>query len=115
MAYPSSSEMTIMRNLLTSLPWWQLQPVHERILSQPTIAERKIALAATADRRLALAYFPTNESATIDLSGFAATLQVIWINPTTGAQQGDANISGGRSVTLTPPASGDWVVLIQGL
>ncbi|GAB4110261.1 MAG: hypothetical protein Fur005_27170 [Roseiflexaceae bacterium] len=115
MAYPSASEMTIMRNLLTSLPWWQLQPVHERILSQPALTERKIALAATADRRLALAYFPTNESATIDLSGFATTLQVIWINPTTGAQQGDANISGGGSVTLTPPASGDWVVLIQGL
>jgi hypothetical protein len=64
-----------------------------------------------------LVYDEDGHSITIDLletSSFA-TFSVLWFNPKTGAEQSAGMINGGASRTLTPPFSGDTVLLLSRL
>lgn len=62
--------------------------------------------AATPDGGLAVVYLPTSRAITLG-SGLGDSPQGEWLNPTTGATQA-ATLGG----TITPPASGDWLLTI---
>lgn len=61
-----------------------------------------------------LVYDDNGGSITIDLSEATDTFDVLWYDPTTGAQQTGVTVNGGASRTLTSPYSGDSVLLLTG-
>lgn len=61
-----------------------------------------------------LVYLPFGGTVTIDLSATPGTLIVEWLNSETGETTFDNPITGGKTVTLTPPFDGDGVLYLYG-
>jgi hypothetical protein len=60
-----------------------------------------------------LVYAPTGGNFTVNLSGVAGSVAVEWMNPATGAKTVGATVSGGSTITFTPPFSGDAVLYLS--
>jgi hypothetical protein len=60
-----------------------------------------------------LVYAPSGGSFTVNLSGMAGSLAVEWMNPATGVRTAGASVSGGSTLTFTPPFSGDAVLYLS--
>lgn len=79
-----------------------------------------VILAASEDRRLAVAYFSGGSNATIAFSAFPAATTATWVDPVSGATTAVSGspFPNGGSATLTPPASNsegaaDWVLELR--
>ena len=57
-------------------------------------------------------YAPSGGSFTVNLAATTRVLNVLWLNPATGATSDGAAISGGATRTFTPPFSGDAVLYL---
>ena len=111
---PSSTEMMYLSEFFARLDWWRLEPAHELIRNQPDDVTRRMVLARSAAGDLAVAYLPNNEAIEIDVSVFPAALAARWFDPVHGrfsALTGSVENKGTRR--FTPPAEGDWVLLLQ--
>jgi hypothetical protein len=62
-------------------------------------------------------YLPTNQPVDLDLTGGEGSFALRWYNPRSGVFEGESfSLTGGQSVTLTPPnGAGDWVALVENL
>jgi len=49
----------------------------------------------------------------VNLSGVSGQLAAEWMNPATGTKTGGAPVSGGSTLTFTPPFSGDAVLYLN--
>ncbi len=58
-------------------------------------------------------YFTDGGSVNLDMSGASGSFIIKWLNIEESQWGPDATIPGGGSQTLTPPSSGQWVVLIS--
>ncbi len=70
--------------------------------------------ARTNDGATVIVYTPSQRALTIDMTKISGTTaRAWWFNPATGAASliGDYPTSGSRS--FTPPAAGDWVLVID--
>ncbi|MDZ4718818.1 MAG: putative collagen-binding domain-containing protein, partial [Roseiflexaceae bacterium] len=65
--------------------------------------------------RVAMAYLPDNAMIQINLDGFASTLRVTWINPTTGARSDGGLVAGSGTQSFNRPGAGDWLLLLQAV
>jgi Protein of unknown function (DUF4038)/Putative collagen-binding domain of a collagenase len=124
LASPGAQSMTHLRNLLTNLPWWLLEPdVDNAFLTGGlgSVDDRAVA-ARTVDRRLAVVYLPSNREVTIDLDEFAGPqVSARWYDPAGGgvtdAPGSPFPTSGSRR--LRPHASAnssghdDWVLILE--
>src|SRR3972149_871143 len=54
-----------------------------------------------------LAFQPGTGGFDVNLTSTTGTLTVEWLNPSTGATSSGNNVTGGTTVTFTPPFSGD--------
>jgi hypothetical protein len=103
---PGAAQMGHVRKLFESVPWTELRPAQELI--EPATgkddAAKFVACAATADRKVIVAYFPAGAKAAF-VPAVAGTDGVTWFNPRTGASK-----AGG---TLDPPDAEDWVLVIR--
>jgi hypothetical protein len=116
MAWESSDQMRHLHDFLASIPWWRLEPAHELIRNQPSEATRRMVLARTVDRDLAVAYLPDNETIEIDLSKFRFPLTACWFDPVRGEYHPIAEKIERRATNrFKPPAKGDWVLLLRSL
>jgi len=61
-----------------------------------------------------LVYAPSGENITVNLSGVGGLLSVEWMNPATGVKTASASVSGGSTLTFTPPFSGDAALYLSG-
>jgi hypothetical protein len=115
LGYASSRQMTVLRDLLTGLPWPMLEPAHERLREQPTLWSQRAVLAVTADRRMGLAYTPVSRMLALDMAAFSGAVRATWVNPTTGQRTTASGLLPPSGVQrFTPPAGGDdWVLLFQ--
>jgi hypothetical protein len=69
--------------------------------------------AAATDGSSIIAYLPTSRTVTVNSSTLAgATVSVRWYNPATGAWTAAGSFAKG-TMNLTPPGSGDWVLVID--
>jgi hypothetical protein len=60
-----------------------------------------------------LVYAPAGGNFTVNLTGVAGPLGVEWMNPATGAKTTGAPVSGGSTLTFTPPFRGDAVLSLS--
>jgi hypothetical protein len=53
-------------------------------------------------------------STTVNLQDVTGDIEVRWLDPITGEYAGQSTVPGGKSMTLKPPFSGEWVLHIGG-
>lgn len=111
--FPSASQMTVMRAFFDDIKWWTLRPVHERIANQSSDPTRRMALAASEDGTLVVAYLPENDTIQINMQGFAQGMAATWVSPETGQRQPASGSDNGGIASFTRPAGGDWILLLQ--
>ncbi len=115
MLQESAGQMTVLRDVLSELPWWRLTPGHERLRGEPEAYVERAALALTDDASVVLAYLPDDRARTLDLSELPlASWHATWVNPRSGERLDGPDVDAAEPVTLTPPAPGDWVLLLRG-
>ena len=119
-----AQSMTHLRALLTSLPWWQLEPDSSAMLLAAGLeagSERAVA-ARSADRSFALIYLPSSRVITVDLRQLAGPcVAARWYDPANGqfstAAGSPFRASGPRRFggDLGRNSSGfeDWVLLLR--
>jgi hypothetical protein len=124
-ALPSrgAQSMTHLRDLLTSLPWWQLEPDPSGVLltaGQEGGGERAVA-ARSADRSVALIYLPSSRAITVDLRQLAGpSVAARWYDPANGQF---STVSGspfraagpqwfGRDLETNSSGFDDWVLFL---
>ena len=112
MNLPSSEAVVLLSRVLRAIPWWNLEPMPQRILNQPKERARLMAFALTADKTLGIAYLPQNESVILDLRGCAKACDTLWINPATGESRAGATVTASPEVVLAAPDARDWAVLL---
>jgi len=112
--WESAFQMQYLHDFLAAIEWWRLEPAHDLIRNQPDEVTRRMALAKSAAGDMAVAYLPNNEAIEVDLSGFAAPLAARWFDPVRGRYTALAgSVTDKRTQRFTPPAKGDWVLLLQ--
>jgi hypothetical protein len=115
---PGTRYMAHVKALFTSRPWYDLVPDvgHELAVEghgDPG-GDDGVQVAATARRDTLLAYFPSERTvrfAVGRLSGKA--LRGWWFDPRTGVATPIEGLRKEASVALRPPASGDWVLVLE--
>lgn len=113
--YPSSRQMTLLRELLSELAWPTLRPAHERLRDQPSRWSERAVVAITADRRVGLVYTPVSRPLALEMSGFAGPVRASWVNPITGQRSLAASrVANSGVARFSPPSGGDdWLLLLQ--
>ena len=101
-------------DFLAALEWWRLEPAHELIRNQPGDVTRRMVLAQTAAGDLSVAYLPDNDAIEVDLSQFRAPLSGRWFDPVRGRYTPlPDRLANQRIHRFTPPAKGDWALLLE--
>lgn len=113
--YPGARQMTVLRDVLSSMEWWQMIPDRTVFSGLNEDAEfRDYPMAARAlDRAFALLYLPGNPTIELDLSAFKQDMKALWIDPRTGARQPAGKLRPAYGVQLKTPAQGDWLLLLR--
>jgi len=79
---------------------------------QPNLCSTSQCLAHAAPGGEYLVYAPTGGTFTVDLRGTPGVVRVEWFDPSTGVATPAAGVTGGGTVTFTPPFSGDAVLYL---
>ncbi len=96
------------RKLESLIPIWSVQPAND-LLSERSSNEAYLA----ADKGRAYAVcFPAGGEVRIDLSDTSGPLVAHWINIDTGEFGSQEQLSGGSTVSLSPPGSENWAAAI---
>ncbi len=121
--------LRIWKDFFESIPWYDLVPDQTHVIGvsgygTPALdgafaSNDYVTLAATANGRCAVAYFPQGGSNrfTVALGSFAGPLAAKWIDPTTGGMTTIGTFPNGGSHDFAPPgknAAGDpdWALLL---
>jgi hypothetical protein len=112
--WDSAFQMQYLRDFLSAIDWWRLEPAHELVRNQPDDITRRLVLAKTAAGDLAVAYLPDNEAIEVDLSPFPVPLAARWFDPVRGRHTPIPAIIENRDARrFVPPGNGDCVLLLQ--
>ena len=100
---------------MQELPFWKLKPAPKLLTVQPGLeAPRKfVAVAASEQRELMVAYVPANPSVQLTASAIGAQHEAAWFNPRTGKRVLAGGYSVGTNLTYRTPDDGDWVLLLR--
>jgi hypothetical protein len=114
MQWESAFQMQYLHDFLASLEWWRLEPAHNLIRNQPNDIMHRMVLARSAAGDFAVAYLPGNEGIEIEMPSFPAPLSARWFDPRHGHYTSIPGAIENRGTSnLSPPAKGDWVLLLQ--
>jgi hypothetical protein len=115
LASPGATSMTLLARLMSSRPWHLLLPdLSNSVLTGGIGSGAARATAARAsDGATILAYLPTSRQVTVSLSVSGSTADAWWFNPATGVVTSLGSFAAGGSLTVTPPAAGDWVLVVD--
>lgn len=100
--------MAAMRSIVDDLQWWRLRPAQELLLNQPGEEDPRnwIAVAATAERDLLVAYTPAGGDVALDAQQLPP--ETVWRNPRDGS--GAAAV--GEDGRFTAPDGNDWLLVL---
>jgi hypothetical protein len=116
--------MTHLRNLLTTIPWWLLEPDTDHTLLTDGLGpeDARAVAASTADGSLAMVYIPGSREITVELARLAGPLvEARWYDPANGRFSAVA----GSPFSTTEPRRlrpgtdsnsagfGDWVLVLE--
>jgi hypothetical protein len=113
-----SRDMARLAGFFRSRPWQELVPDLEHKLVTSGLGEFNgldyAAAAATPDRGLLIAYIPSQRAVTVALALLKRTeLRARWFNPRDGSTLEAGRLAAEPSHEFTPPAAGDWVLVIE--
>lgn len=113
-----AKDMTRLRALFTSRPWYELVPDQKHEVVVDGLGEFNgldyLAAARTASGGTVIAYLPTPRTFTVDMTKISgSSSKAWWFSPRTGnaAEAGEFPTSGKRQ--FTPPGEGDWVLVLD--
>jgi Protein of unknown function (DUF4038)/Putative collagen-binding domain of a collagenase len=126
---PGAAQVRVMAGFFSSLPWYDLVPDQGHTLltsgsglaqSTGRVWDSDFATAAlTADRSMAVVYFPSRRPITVDMSRFRSPVTSRWFDPTNGtyseALPGQVANAGQRQFEPAPSNSqgdDDWVLVL---
>jgi len=73
-----------------------------------------VSAARTLDGVAVMAYLPSSRTVTVDMSKISGSqAKVWWFNPRTGSATAAGDFPTHGSRQFTPPAEGDWVLVID--
>ena len=100
--------MSAIRTILDGVEWWRLRPAQELLAEQPGEDDARdfIAVAATEERDLLVAYLPSGGDATLSAERLPG--QAAWHDPRTG----ESRRAGATAHTFTAPDERDWVLVM---
>ena len=127
----ASTDMVIALRLFQSRAWYDLvpdlkgpnvggsptAPMHREVVTAG-IGERNgldyVAAARTSDGATVMAYLPSSRTVTVEMSKISGSeAKVWWFNPRTGNATASGEFPTQGSRQFTPPAEGDWVLVID--
>ncbi|MDQ8186554.1 DUF4038 domain-containing protein [Pelagicoccus sp. SDUM812002] len=86
--YPGARQLGYLRKAFESIPWYDLSPKSELLVSGPSTGANAVLVAASPDHSTVLAYTPHGESFTIQLPGIKTSkIDAQWFNPRDGDSQ----------------------------
>jgi DNA-directed RNA polymerase subunit N (RpoN/RPB10) len=117
-----SQDMTRLKALFTSRPWYELIPDEIRDEKHEVVVDGLgefrgldyLAAARTADGGTVIAYLPTARPFTVDMTRIAGkTATASWFNPRTGKSDPAGTFPTSGKNQFTPPGEGDWVLVLD--
>jgi hypothetical protein len=116
--YAGSQDMTRLKELFTSRPWYQLVPDDKHEVVVDGLGEFRgldyLAAARTTDGATVIAYMPTSREITVDMTkvtGKEATAW--WFDPRSGKSHSIGTVPTSGKHKFAPPGEGDWVLLLD--
>jgi len=117
---PGSVSMNQLQKLFAPRAWTGLVPAQSVITAGAGSngGTDYAVLAKSTDGRLAIAYLPSSRAITLNLTTMAAhaPINARWYNPSNGVFTAvtGSPLAAAAGIALTPPAAGDWVLLLEG-
>jgi hypothetical protein len=112
--WESAFQMQYLHDFLSAIEWWRLEPANELICNQPDSVTRRMVLAKLPGRDYAVAYLPDKEGIEVNLSTFSAPVAARWFDPVHGRHTTmPGGIKNQGVQRFTPPAKGDWVLVLE--
>jgi len=119
-----AKQMTFVRDLFATRPWWKLEPeAGEELVTQgrgKVGDDPYLAAARAADGTLAIVYVPKSRAITVDLARLSAPIKAQWFDPTDGSlkpvhAEGLPNKGSHEFAPSEKNAAGDsdWVLLLE--
>lgn len=110
---PAAGQMRHVAAFFSSIGFWRLRPSQELLARQPGADDASdfIAVSASPERDLLVAYTPVSQVVSLRAGAIAAGSQVSWFNPRTG-EHAEAVAATAREMLQFPaPGEGDWVLV----
>ncbi|MBZ0297913.1 MAG: DUF4038 domain-containing protein [Anaerolineae bacterium] len=111
---PGLDGMTLLRQFFDRLPWWTLRPAAQVLVTQPGVDDPRdfIAVAQSMDGQITVAYLPEGQTITLRTEALHDPERARWFNPRSGDWH-DTTLVTLPEQTLTPPDTGDWLLVID--
>jgi hypothetical protein len=112
---PGALGMQYAQRLFVSRHWQALTPdeTHSVLTAGFQSGTGFAAAAATQDGSSIIAYLPTSRTVTVNGSSLGASMTAYWYNPATGTSTALGTLTTAAPQSLTPPAPGDWVLVLD--
>lgn len=112
--FPGSLQMGYMAELMQQLDWWELKPDHDILTEQAGNRQfdHYVSVLRTDDYQTVLVYIPMQEEVKV-LNPRQMSYQGRWFNPRQNTYQSAQLNRDGTHVAATPPAEGDWVLILK--
>src|SRR5882757_3178588 len=116
--YVGSQDMTRVKELFASRPWYQLVPDDKHEVVVDGLGEFRgldyLAAARTTDGATVIAYMPTSRAITVDMTKVSGKeAKAWWFNPRTGKSDSIGTVPTLGKHKFDPPGEGDWVLLLD--
>lgn len=110
--WESAWQMTVMRDFLEAVEWWNLIPSPELVRNQAQADTLQMIAAKTPDFNTVVVYLPDNPRIVIDLTMYIGSFSFSWLNPQTGRYSQPGRINGGNpNMIFERPEGWDDAVL----
>jgi hypothetical protein len=110
---PGSTDMKHLKDMFSSIEWWNLLPAQELLAEQPGADDlHKFATAAKAeDSTWAIIYMPVGTTIALNMEMLKSPTSARWFNPHTGEWSETYQINK-DSRSFTPDNASDWILWI---
>ncbi|MBN1466474.1 DUF4038 domain-containing protein [candidate division KSB1 bacterium] len=98
-------EMMVFHEFTQRLQWWSMQPNDALVSTGHCIAD---------PGREYVVYSRNGGSVELNLAAVNGEIDMQWFNPRTGDYSPVSRVTGGATLSLAPPFSGDWVLYVGG-
>lgn len=115
---PGAKQMQYFIQFFSGLPWWELAPDqrHQFVVKGYGGYGKLnyITTAVTGDKKLAVCYMTSRQTITVDLTKMeGSTVEAAWFNPREGTMTQAGKFNKKAMQDFTPPATGDWILIIK--